>query len=135
LAQRLGLSSGATSYHLRRLESGGFIEEDPGRGNGRDRWWRAAHRATWCDPSAVPPGERDASAAYLRAVALLYAERMQRAVGGYPTLPHAWLDTWMLSDYRLRLTSTEHGRLLAELLGGDRPVPRGGPGQRERRPR
>jgi DNA-binding transcriptional ArsR family regulator len=40
LAERLGESSGATSYHLRQLEKHGFIEEDESRGQGRERWWR-----------------------------------------------------------------------------------------------
>ncbi|MFD0691182.1 winged helix-turn-helix domain-containing protein [Actinomadura fibrosa] len=40
LARELGESTGATSYHLRRLAEHGFIEEVPGRGRGRERWWR-----------------------------------------------------------------------------------------------
>ena len=39
LAERLGESSGATSYHLRQLEKHGFVREDPSRGSGRERWW------------------------------------------------------------------------------------------------
>src|SRR5690606_34588991 len=46
LAQRMGLNSGATSYHLRQLARHGFIVEDETRGNARDRWWRAAHEST-----------------------------------------------------------------------------------------
>lgn len=42
LAALLGESSGATSYHLRVLAEAGVIEEDPDRGNARDRWWRRA---------------------------------------------------------------------------------------------
>src|SRR3954451_880596 len=41
LAERLGTSTGATSYHLRKLASVGLVEEtDDGRG--RERWWKAA---------------------------------------------------------------------------------------------
>ncbi|MDP9026075.1 MAG: helix-turn-helix domain-containing protein, partial [Actinomycetota bacterium] len=39
LAERLGESSGATSYHLRQLEKHGFVREEQGRGTGRERWW------------------------------------------------------------------------------------------------
>jgi DNA-binding transcriptional ArsR family regulator len=39
LAERLGESSGTTSYHLRQLEKHGHVREDASRGNGRDRWW------------------------------------------------------------------------------------------------
>lgn len=40
LAQALGDSTGTTSYHLRILADAGIIEEAPGLGNGRERWWR-----------------------------------------------------------------------------------------------
>ena len=39
LAERLGESSGATSYHLRQLERHGFVRELHARGTGRERWW------------------------------------------------------------------------------------------------
>ena len=39
LAEALGESSGATSYHLRQLERHGFVREVEGRGTGRERWW------------------------------------------------------------------------------------------------
>lgn len=41
LAKELGESTGQTSYHLRQLERHGFVEEVPGRGSGRERWWRS----------------------------------------------------------------------------------------------
>lgn len=40
LAQHLDESTGQTSYHLRQLERHGFVEEDTGRGSGRERWWK-----------------------------------------------------------------------------------------------
>ncbi|SMY12248.1 Helix-turn-helix domain-containing protein [Brevibacterium jeotgali] len=40
LAQHLGESTGQTSYHLRQLEKHGLVEEDFGRGTGRERWWK-----------------------------------------------------------------------------------------------
>ena len=39
LAERLGESSGATSYHLRQLEKHGFVRELEGHGTTRERWW------------------------------------------------------------------------------------------------
>jgi DNA-binding transcriptional ArsR family regulator len=39
LAERLGESSGATSYHLRQLEKHNFVREVEGRGTARERWW------------------------------------------------------------------------------------------------
>jgi len=46
LGDRLGESSGSTSYHLRQLAAFGFVEEVPGEAGGRERWWRARHRST-----------------------------------------------------------------------------------------
>ena len=43
LAQRVGESSGTTSWHLRQLAEHGLVEEETGRGNKRERWWRAVH--------------------------------------------------------------------------------------------
>jgi len=51
LAEKLGESSGATSYHLRQLAAHGFVEDDPERGKGRERWWRAAKEGTRFDDS------------------------------------------------------------------------------------
>jgi DNA-binding transcriptional ArsR family regulator len=44
LAQRVGESSGATSYHLRQLARYGFVEEDARDAKGRERWWRHRER-------------------------------------------------------------------------------------------
>src|SRR5688500_7119435 len=41
LAAELGTNSGATSYHLRKLESVGLVA-DTGEGEGKRRLWRAA---------------------------------------------------------------------------------------------
>src|SRR4029450_8632241 len=62
LGERLGESSGATSYHLRVLADHGFIEEDTSRGRGRERWWRSAHDATSWRPEQFR-GDPDAEAA------------------------------------------------------------------------
>ncbi|MCU1527610.1 MAG: hypothetical protein JWP75_1373 [Frondihabitans sp.] len=39
LAERLGESSGSTSYHLRQLARHGLVREVEGKGSGRERWW------------------------------------------------------------------------------------------------
>lgn len=41
LARHTGESTGQTSYHLRQLERHGFVTDDPSRGTGRERWWKA----------------------------------------------------------------------------------------------
>src|SRR5690348_3555258 len=77
LAERTGQSSGATSYHLRQLAQYGFVEEDPTRDGGRERWWRATTQTTSLDAATYreAPAETEA---YLRAVAAEYADRVDR---------------------------------------------------------
>ncbi len=41
LAQRLGVRTGSTSWHLHKLAEHGFIEEIPERGSRQERWWGA----------------------------------------------------------------------------------------------
>jgi len=72
LGRRIGQSSGITSYHLRLLADLGFIEEDTGRGNGRDRWWRTRYRSSaFTFGSPDDPADRDSldqAEQYLRLV-------------------------------------------------------------------
>jgi DNA-binding transcriptional ArsR family regulator len=119
LAERLGQSTGATSYHLRQLAQYGFIEDDPDRGVGRERWWRASHRMTRLDPAAALAAPVE-SEAYMRAVAAANAERVDRWLGELLLLPPEWQNSRTLSDFRLHLTADEardlHDRMF-ELIG------------------
>ncbi|KAA1426850.1 helix-turn-helix domain-containing protein [Nocardioides antri] len=116
LATRLGLNTGATSYHLRQLAQHGFVVEDSERGNGRDRWWRAAHRSTRTDEPG--PGEAEAQEnldAYLQAVATIHTEQLQRAVEERPLLPPEWREAETFSDWMVRLTP-KRARALVDAL-------------------
>ncbi|MCW2756366.1 MAG: putative transcriptional regulator [Nocardioidaceae bacterium] len=113
LATRLGLNSGATSYHLRQLEKHGFVVEDAERGNGRDRWWRAAHQSTRTGSAELTtPEEHDTYDAYLLAVSMLYHERQLRSLEERQLLPEAWREASDLSDWALRLTAARAEELL-----------------------
>jgi predicted ArsR family transcriptional regulator len=107
LAERLGQSSAATSYHLRQLAAYGFVADDTERGTGRERWWRAAHRATYFALNADDPDEAVLGEAYLGAVARTYAERMEAWVGEALTVDPAWRRASTLSDVLLRLTPAQ----------------------------
>ncbi len=113
LAERLGVNSGATSYHLRQLAEAGLVVEDAERGNARDRWWRAAHQRTYFTTSDV--GDDDASLAYLSAVGAMYADTAQRALDELPTAPEEWREATMLSNYNLQLTAEESSAMRVEL--------------------
>ncbi|MQA05339.1 MAG: helix-turn-helix domain-containing protein [Streptosporangiales bacterium] len=125
IADRLGLSSAATSYHLRQLAAYGFIEEDEGRGTTRERWWKAKHQRTWFDPRMVvqrgdtedpDAGETDVLAHdYLYASADLYAQKIKRWLDHRDALPDEWQDASTMSDSMLRLTPAEAEQLHHEM--------------------
>lgn len=115
LAQRLGLNTGATSYHLRQLAQHGFIEDDPERGTGRDRWWRAAHDATRTDFQGEGASDEDVEA-YLATVALLYGDRLRAAVAERQFLPQEWRSIGTLSDWEIRLSPARADALVQALV-------------------
>lgn len=109
LAARLGESSGATSYHLRQLAAYGFVVDDPGRGTGRERWWKAAHRGVRVDSmeefTAHPdPEVRGAISALLYAHSAAHAEQLNGWIGTMHEWPAAWREASDLSDFSIRLT-------------------------------
>ncbi|MFF3830300.1 ArsR/SmtB family transcription factor [Streptomyces sp. NPDC002458] len=108
LADRLGESSGATSYHLRQLATYGFVEDDPERGKGRERWWRAVHMGTTFNTSAFlehPDAEvRGAVGVVLHEIAGTHAQELNTWLGTMHEWPEEWRRTFDLSDFKLRLT-------------------------------
>lgn len=116
LAERLGLNSGATSYHLRQLALHGFVEEDIARGNGRERWWRSVHRSTTTDTSTTDPEVRDAVDAFAQSVAVVHTEQLQRAMEERPLLVEGWRRTSTVSDWVLRLTPDDGAEILERLV-------------------
>jgi DNA-binding transcriptional ArsR family regulator len=119
LARRYGESSGATSYHLRMLERYGFVEDDPERAGGRERWWRAAHEfTTWSAASLVEgdPGHAEAARQFMRRVAGDYARWRARFVDEFTTWERSWQEASTMSDLALRLTAPQLNALVEELM-------------------
>ncbi len=117
LASRLGLNSGATSYHLRQLATHGFVVDDETLGNRRDRWWRAAHQSTRTDPAEATTTEsRDSLDAFLQAVAVIHTDLLQHAVEERELLPDEWRAASTLSDWGIRLTPARARALVETLL-------------------
>jgi DNA-binding transcriptional ArsR family regulator len=115
LATRVGINTGASSYHLRQLAEHGFIEEDADRGSGRDRWWRARHQATVFNTDDVAPADEDALDAYLQAVAVTHAQTLQAAMEERSVLPEEWRRASTVSDYHVRLSAAAARRLMGRL--------------------
>lgn len=115
LALRLGLNSGATSYHLRQLHQHGFVVDDTERGNARERWWKAAHQATRANPGADDEAQREAGDAFAQSVGIVHTEQLQHALEELPTMPTAWRRATTTSDWGLRLTPARALELMEAL--------------------
>lgn len=116
LATRLGINTGATSYHLRQLAQHGFIVDDETRGNGRERWWRAAHTFTRTDAEELPEGSGEVLDAYVQSVVTTYAGLVQQAIEERPLLPDDWRRASTFSDWIPQLTATQ-ARALLDRIG------------------
>lgn len=71
MAEMVGLSPSASSYHLRELAKYGLVEHAPSRGDGRERVWRATSSGVQIQGD---PGQPEAWAAE-RALIDLYLHR------------------------------------------------------------
>ena len=112
LAQRLGINTGATSYHLRQLAAYGLIVEDEAQGNARDRWWKAAHQRTYLKSSDF---RSDETTAYLTAIAEVHAANLRLAAQEAPTLSDEWRNAGAMNDYWLLLTPEQTAAMLEDL--------------------
>ncbi|MFD7630443.1 ArsR/SmtB family transcription factor [Streptomyces sp. NPDC059851] len=107
LAARFGESSGATSYHLRQLAAHGFVEDAPGHGKGRERWWRAAHDGTVFDEQLIydeDPTTRGAADLFLHEIATIHTQELSTWLGNAHAWPQEWRRSSDISDFSLRLT-------------------------------
>lgn len=107
LADRLGESSGATSYHLRQLAAHGFVEDDPELGKGRERWWKAAHQGVSLTPEMYfdpDPAVQVALNTFVNQVAAMHGQELSTWLGTRHEWPAQWATAADFSDFTLRLT-------------------------------
>ncbi|MBB1255574.1 helix-turn-helix domain-containing protein [Streptomyces alkaliterrae] len=107
LAERLGESSGATSYHLRQLAEHGFVEDAPEYGKGRERWWRAVHRGVSFDDALLRDGDPDVRGAaelFMHEVANNHMQELATWTGTRGDWPSEWRRSSDMSDWTLSLT-------------------------------
>ena len=116
LAAALSTNTGATSYHLRKLESVGLVT-DTGEGEGKRRLWRASTDFHSWTNSAFRDDE-DASTAldwlqrnYIRQ----FAEKAEHWLDAAPNWPAEWVDVLGLNDTFVTVTPEQMYDLNARL--------------------
>ncbi|MFB7946037.1 ArsR/SmtB family transcription factor [Kitasatospora phosalacinea] len=116
LSERTGESTGTISWHLRHLAEHGFIEEEPGRGTKRERWWRAVRGAI-----VLAAADFDQDPAARAALSVYQAENLRRQYQRVAdSLAADWQGEWhgtgSISDWsNLRLTPVQLQALIDEL--------------------
>jgi DNA-binding transcriptional ArsR family regulator len=118
LADRLGESSGATSYHLRQLEKSGFVREDAARGNARERWWERIPGSLSVDVAGLPDDSAERAAGEL--ILAEWSRTRRRLLDDFLTrgerlLPPEWLAASDVTTMNLLLTSEQLAQLNSEL--------------------
>lgn len=116
LATQLGTNSGATSYHLRRLESVGLVT-DTGEGQGRRRLWRASTDSHQYEPSDFV-GDEDAETALgwlTRDYSRHLGERFERWLDAEGAWPAQWRDAVGMGDTFVIATAEQVAAMNAEL--------------------
>ena len=117
LGKRVGESSGSTSYHLRQLAAYGFVEELPGHGTGRERWWQARHRITsWrADELLTQEGGAQVQDEMTRLQLDGHGRVLDAWLSQRDHLGPEWVTAASINDYGLRLTP-QQARALADEL-------------------
>lgn len=107
LAERLGESSGSTSYHLRALAKHDLIREVEERGTARERWWeRPAGGVAFSNPEVMKtPAGRAASQIVMTEFFRLRHEQVLDFVNrGLGEESAEWMDASILSTVNAQLT-------------------------------
>ena len=118
LAERIGESSGLTSYHLRQLADRGFIEEAPDLGTKRERWWKAEKHITRFSPAAFvdSPSAHRSLATFRRQVLNWQQLAALTYLAEEPEWGADWADAAGQTDLLLHLSPDQLREMTEELL-------------------
>ncbi|MFF3063405.1 ArsR/SmtB family transcription factor [Oerskovia sp. NPDC057915] len=119
LAESLGESSGATSYHLRQLERHGFVQEVPGRGTARERWWERTPGGFTIelpdDEAATGDGMIAATSTVNREFEVIRQRKIMDFLDSARTLDRGWLEAGAtLATINMWLTKEQLAEVQAE---------------------
>lgn len=117
LAQRVGESSGLTSYHLRKLAGAGLVAEDPDRGTRRERWWRSVHELTrFSAADFLGQPEAHRASVSMRREAYRWQQRLlEQWLGTEQEWGQEWVDAAGSSDDLLWLTPDQTAAMTGEI--------------------
>ncbi|WP_285725562.1 ArsR/SmtB family transcription factor [Psychromicrobium xiongbiense] len=118
LAALVGETSGATSYHLRALAAHHLIQEVPGRGTGRERWWeRPQGKITFPDPdeTTTPANRAAAQIVTSEFFRLRHQTLMDYINRPQSEQPEEWRDVGVVLTTNLELTAAQALELRQEL--------------------
>jgi DNA-binding transcriptional ArsR family regulator len=108
LAEVVGLSPSATSYHLRELARGGLIREAAGRGDGRERVWQGvADRFSYDSDELGDEEERSEAYGLLGAILAWQDAQAQRHCADLPDMPPVWQDASTVYSLKIVATASE----------------------------
>jgi DNA-binding transcriptional ArsR family regulator len=118
LGERLGESSGSTSYHLRILEKHGFVREDATRGSARERYWERTPTGINLNVTDFAPNSAERAAAetvereWDRSRSALLEEFNRR---GATELSKEWYDATASNTINMQLTPAQLAEFVREV--------------------
>lgn len=108
VAEVVGITPSAASYHLRMLAKYGFAEDAPPRGDGRERMWRGSSEKMSITPEPDDgPEVRAAKDLLIKAVRDQAADEASRALSAFGREPRHWRDASVFSRTILLVGSEE----------------------------
>ncbi len=116
LADRLGVKTGVTSWHLLKLAEHGLVEEIVDRGNKRERWWKPTESG-WGINHGEFSGDEALAEASARLLSTVLAQQLSRALQFLnEDWSQEWRRAWLLTtDQTLTLDPEAMEALRAEL--------------------
>jgi DNA-binding transcriptional ArsR family regulator len=116
LAADLSTNTGATSYHLRKLESVGLVT-DTGQGEGKRRLWKASTQYhSWTNAAFRDDEDTATALGWLqRDYVRQFAEKAEHWLDAAPNWPAEWVDVLGLNDTFVRVTPEQMASLQQRL--------------------
>ncbi|MEU7898485.1 helix-turn-helix domain-containing protein [Nonomuraea sp. NPDC049152] len=108
LAEVVGVSPSAASYHLRMLEKYGFVQDAPASGDGRERMWAVVPGGiSLATENADEHGMREAKRLLVDSIWADKDNEARLALEAVPTEPEEWRDATSFGRTHMLITAAE----------------------------